>query len=382
MSATTAAVDLEAGDGTTWKTDGPLKEILAAFNSGSPLNLINPVKTVLSDGFTVVGTANFMNNAQAKITVTVMKNGDLTLRAELAEVQLSHLLGAVPQLRLVPGFEVPMPTTLVVIKRSGKTFSLTAASAIPNVGEAVFIASHDTQWQAALGFRLDVSNLASLPGLHGSTLAAFDNFVGLSNVMMVLSSYGDADFDFPELDSFQAPALGRGKIVLPKQAASKLVEGLNIYAGLNTSKSTGFQSIAKFLHLALDGSIGVTLAVSLPDPATNSKLFLSVQEQIKRGVSLTGEVGFLLAGGEVGVFLTAEAVAAIQGQPVQFDVSAVVVENGALFSGSMKNTVPLHFDIDHVRFHLANVGLVIGIDDEGIPSLGFSANIDIDRFNA
>ncbi|HUO39981.1 MAG TPA: hypothetical protein VMU34_20030, partial [Mycobacterium sp.] len=85
--------------------------------------------------------------------------------------------------------------------------------------------------------------------------------------------------------------------------------------------------------------------------------------------------------GEVGVFLTGEVLAPIQGQPAQFDVSVLVVENGVLFPGSMKNTVPIHFDIDHVRFHLANLGLVIGIDDEGIPSLGFCATIDIDRFN-
>jgi hypothetical protein len=382
MSASTVAPSIEIGDGVNWETDGPLKEILSAFNGGSPLNIVNGVKTALADGFTVVGTAHFMNNADAKITATLFKNGDFTLLAELAEVQLSHLLGAAPQLRMVSGFEVPMPTTSVLIKRTGSALSLSAAAVVDRMGEIVVVADHTTQWEIAVGFRLDIASIAALPGLHGSPLAAFDNFIGLSDLMMVVSSHDDAAFDFPELSSFQAPALGRGKLVLPKQAASKLVEGLNVYAGLSTTKGGGFQSIAKFLGLKLDGSIGVTLAVSLPDPVTNSKLFLSVTEEIKRGVNLTGELGLVLAGGEVGVFLTAEAVAPIQGQPAQFDVTALVVENGVLFSGSMINQVPIHFDIDHVRFHLADLGLVIGIDDEGIPSLGFCATIDIDRFNA
>jgi hypothetical protein len=382
MSATTAPASVDIDDGTTWRTDGPLKEILSVFNGGSPLNIVNGVKSIASDGFTVTGSANFMGNADAKITATVTKSGDVTLLAELAEVQLSHLLGASSKLRMVPGFEVPMPTTWVLIKRAGGALSCIAASQIANIGELCFVASHDTAWSVAVGLRLDVTEIAGLPGLHGSPLAAFDRFVGLSDIMMVIASDDVSGFDFPELGSFQAPALGRGKLVLPKQASGKLVSGLNIYAGLSTSKGGGFQSIAKFLRLDLNGSIGVTLAVSLPNPETNTKLFLIVQEEIKRGVTLDGELGFVMASGEVGVFLTGEVNTAIQGQPAKFDVTALVVEAGVLFSGSMVNTAPIHFDIAKVRLHLANVGLVIGIDDDGIPSLGFAATIDVDRFNA
>jgi hypothetical protein len=381
MSETKSAPSIEIA-GTKWTTDGPLKEVLSAFNGGSPLDIADGVKTALADGFTVAGTASFMGNDDAKITITVQKNGNFTLLAQLAEAQLSHLLGAAPQFRLVSGFEVPMSTTSVLIKRSGDSLGLNAAAVVDRMGQIVLVAEHDTQWEIAVGFPLEIDTIAALPGLHGSRLAAFDNFVGLSDLMMVISSRDNAQFDFPELSSFQTPALGRSKLVLPKQTTGKLVEGLNVYARLSTTRGGGFQSIAKFLGLKLDGSIGVTLAVSLPDPATSSKLFLSLTEEIKRGVNLTGEMGFVLAGGDVGVFLTGEVVAPIQGQPVQFDVTVLAVENGVLFSGSMINRVPIHFDIDHVRFHLADLGLVIGIDGEGVPSLGFCAIIDIDRFNA
>src|SRR5215471_8474527 len=142
MSASTVAPSVEIDDGSTWQIGGPLKDILSAFNGGSPLNIVNGVKTASSDGFTIIGTAHFMNNADAKITVTVQKNGDITLLAQLAEVQLSHLLGSAAHLQMVRGFEVPMPSTSVLIKRSGGTLNLNAAAMIANIGEVVFVAEY------------------------------------------------------------------------------------------------------------------------------------------------------------------------------------------------------------------------------------------------
>jgi hypothetical protein len=369
-------------DGSTWRVDGPLKDVLTAFNGGNPLNLVNAVKTALADGVSVQAQASFMGDAQATIRATIKNNGDITLFADIDSVQLAHLLGASHSLSMLPGFDVTMPETTVLITRTGGAISVNAACKINAIGTLCFVASEAPAWQVAAGAWLDVANIAAIPGLHGSKLAMFDQFVGLTDIVMVIASQANAHFDFPDLDSFSTPRLGSGKLVLPKQSAGGLVQGLNIYAGLSTTSGGGFRSIARFLKLQLDGSIGMTLAVSLPDPATNSKFFLSVHEQIRPGSTLTGELGFVLAGADVGVFMTGELAAPIQGQPATFDVTVLVVENGVLFSGSMKNTAPLSFTIDHVRFHLANVGLVIGIDDAGIPSFGFCATIDINRFNA
>jgi hypothetical protein len=369
-------------DGSTWRVDGPLKDILNAFNGGNPINLVNAVKTAINDGFTVTAQTSFMGDATASLRATIMKNGDITLLIDIVSVPLAHLLGVSHGLALPSGFDVAMPDTTLLIKRSGGTLSFNAACKMDAIGTLCFVANNAAGWEVAAGFWLDVANIAAIPGLRGSKLALFDHFVGLTDIVMIIASQANPQFDFPDLGSFTTPKLGSGKLVLPKQSAGGLVKGLNIYAGLSTTSGGGFRSIARFLKLQLNGSIGMTLAVSLPDPATNSKFFLSVQEVIKPGVTLTGELGFVLAGGDVGVFMTGELLAPIQGQPATFDVTVLVVENGVLFSGSMKNTAPLSFTIDHVRFHLANVGLVIGIDNEGIPSFGFCATIDINRFNA
>jgi hypothetical protein len=379
VSETAAAPTIQFDDSSLWLSDGPLKEVLAAFNDRNPVALASAIKTALANGFTVVGTADFMGTSQAKLTATVTKSGDITLNVELTNLQVSRLLRAATGLALPRGFDVVLPTSWIVVRRSGGSLSLQAAASSPGLGEFVFTASHAADWQVAAGFQLDVANLAALPGLSGSPLAALDRFVGLSDLMMVLSSHDDADFDFPDLGSFQVPALGTGKVVLPGQSGGKLVKGLNIYAGLSTTTGGGFRSLAKFLHLRLDGSLGLTIAVSLPDPADDTKLFLSVTEQIKAGITLTGELGFLMRGGAPAAFLTGTVVAPIQDQPTQFDATAVVLANGVMVSGSMQNPAPVAFHIDSVRFALADLGLVVGIDDEGIPSLGFCATLDIDQ---
>lgn len=93
-------------DGSTWKTDGPLKEILSVFNGGSPLNIVNGVKSVISDGFTVMGKAQFMGDEEATINATVMKNGDITLTA-------TH-----PTLAKIVGRNVPADITVTAVAES------------------------------------------------------------------------------------------------------------------------------------------------------------------------------------------------------------------------------------------------------------------------
>lgn len=66
----------------------------------------------------------------------------------------------------------------------------------------------------------------------------------------------------------------------------------------------------------------------------------------------------------------------IQNQPVRFDVGLAVMENGAFLSGDMvveggRNT------IDFSVFKLQHLAVALGISFEGIPSLGFSAALDI-----
>lgn len=309
------------------------------------------------------------------LTTSYTLPGEFFIRADLPAVKLSSLIALFNEaaLTLPPGFDLDFAQSYVLIERVGSELSFSAATTISNLGLLAFTVQRQGSWGFALGVDLSTSGLAAVPGL--SALAPFESFIGLETLMLVVSSLDvPTGFQFPDFANFNVPSLGTGRLRLPVQA-SGLTRGLNFYALLSTSKSSGFQALAKYLGIALNGTVGITLAVSLPDPVTNSKLFLSINETIQPGTTLVGELGGLLQGSDVGVFLTAIVKTQVQNQPLEFDVTAVVLDDGVLISGTVQGT--LQFG----PVQLSNLALVIGVDFEGIPSLGIAATLDISNFD-
>lgn len=356
-------------------------EVLTAFNNKSPLQLLKAVQTVNSDGVTITGTTSFLGATGVTITANFMLNGDFTLTLDVPATGLATLLAPVSGLKLPQNFDVSLPETWGIIQSSGGQLTFTAAAS-GSIGEAIFQVTKGTSWDAVAGLDLQIQKLADLPALKSSPVAAFDNFVGLTDIMMVLSSQALSDFNFPDVEQFNAPATAQlNNIKLPDQA-SGLVQGLNIYANLSTTSSKPFELLANYLNLKLDGSLGITLSVSLPNPQQNSKLFVSVQETIpETGLTVDGMVGGILENGVVGVFMTGTANVSIQQQPVTFALTVLGLETGVLIEGSMQNQVPIQFTFADVKFQISNVALLIGIDDEEIPSFGFAATVGIDSLN-
>ena len=302
--------------------------------------------------------------------------GNFIIRADLPEIKLLQLISRLSEigLTLPQGFDIDLKQSYVLIEKQDGGLTFSAATDVEGLGLLAFTAQKQGQWGFAVGVDLK-GGLSALPGL--GVLAAFESFVGLDTLLLVLSSLDQPGFQFPDMAHFNAPALGNQNIKLPAQA-NGLVRGVNFYAALNTTRSDGFRALARYLGVDLNGSVGITIAVSLPDPATNSKLFLSVNEEIQKGTTLSGELGGLLQGGDVGAFLAAIVKTQVQGQPIEFDVTAVVLENGVLISGTVQGTI--HFDPAPVQ--LSNLALVIGLDFEGVPSLGIAATLDVVTFDS
>jgi hypothetical protein len=225
----------------------------------------------------------------------------------------------------------------------------------------------------AFGISLNNSSPSSISGL--SQLSAIESLIGLQSLMLVVSSLDMPGFEFPDMAHFNAPQLSGTKLTMPRQATG-LVRGLNFYAQFTTSNDRGLGALLKYLGIKADGSIGITLGVSLPNPSTNSKLFLSVNEKINNVTTIAGELGVMLQSSQAAVFLLATVNTRLQGQPVQFTVSAMVVANGVFISGTMVGSLTFG------GVTLSNVALVIGIDFEGIPSLGFAATLTVASFQS
>lgn len=302
--------------------------------------------------------------------------GSFMLRGQFPALSLQALVEELcgNSLPWPSGFDIDLENASVLIQEQNGHLSLNVAAQIKDLGMLALTIQRQDTWGFALGLDLTPGNLSALPGL--GLLAPFEALIGTDNLLLIFSSLDQPpNFQFPDIVAFQAPALGSRNIVLPAQA-SGLVRGLNLYALLQTSHNVGFMALARYLRVRLDGSIGITLALSLPDPLTNTRLFLAVRQEILRGTTLAGEVGVLLQGSDVGAFLSATVKTKIQGQPAQFDVTAVVLATGVLISGSMRGTIRFS------SIQISNLALVIGIDLEGIPSLGVAATLDVSTFDS
>jgi hypothetical protein len=311
----------------------------------------------------------------AKLSMRYDIPGNFVVRGTFPLIKFTEILSKLCNLPLFlpDSFDLTFERSSVLIQKMGENFVFQLATRLEDIGSFALEVRKATgdQWGFALGG--DISGLAALPGL--SALAPFDSFIGLEALMLVVSSLdAPSGFQFPDFANFNAPSLGNQNIRLPAQA-SGLTRGLNFYARLSTTNSDGFRALANYLGIALNGTVGITIAVSLPDPLTNSKLFLSVSEEIQKGTTLVGELGGLLQGSDVGVFLTAVVTTQVQSQPLKFTVTAAVLDDGVLISGTVQGTIQFG------PVQLSNLALVIGMDFEGIPSLGIAATLDISNFD-
>lgn len=357
-------------DDPGWALDlGPTPMVI----SNVELSVEKPVSGDVSGGFS--GTLDFDDTLTLDVTYQIP--GDFSIRAELPTVTLKKLITRLADttgLNLPNDFDITFSNTYVLIERAGAGLQFGAATQIADFGTLAFAARRDSKWGFALGIDLDTdlkSAAARLPLLQPVT--AFQDFMGLERLMLVLSSLQTPGFEFPDLSKFNAPFdITNQRLKLPAQS-SGLVQGLNIYAKVNAAKNEGLKALAKWLGIDMSGTVSVTVAVSLPSPTTNSKVFLPVDTTIQKGTSLVGELGGLLRGPDVGAYLSGKVDTSIEDQNLSFLVSAMVLTNGVLVQGSAIGTLTFG------PLQLSNLALMVGMDWEGVPSLGVAATVDVEN---
>lgn len=297
--------------------------------------------------------------------------GELQLRGRLPDVRLSDLWS------LLTATGLPAPTDLdatlkdgtILIDRSGEAVEVMVVAHADGLGElGLSVTRGDQGWGAAAGIAIADAGAAS--GVIGDFARAVD----LQKLTVVMSSIDKPGFAFPDVARFSTPDFVARGVRLPMNVRG-LQKGLNVYALLGTSNDRGLGALLSMFGVPADGTVGITLALSLPDPKQSSRLFIALQQTVA-GVTFDGEFGLLSTGGQIAGFLSARATASIQGADVVFDATAVVYETGVLISASMAGTV------DCGPFTLSDLALAIGVDYAGLPSVGFAARIDVDRFES
>lgn len=350
--------------------------------AGFPVTISNVVLTA-ADASGGAGSASIAGQLALSTDVVLTLGydlpGDFLILASFADTTLSALLRALQLPFSAPsGFDLAFDDTSAMITEQAGVLTFTAATTVASVGVfAITVQETAGTWGFVAGLDLDVASLASLSGL--SALAAFEHFTGLQDLVLVLSTITDPQFSFPDLTPMAAPGLSGQAVKLPPQAAG-VAPGIVLYASLSAGASQGLQALGTWLGVPFDGSVAVTVTVAMPDPAAGSRLWFAANGVVE-GVTIKAQLGAVLQAGLPVLFLAGTAATTIQGQPVVFSLSALLAENGVFVSGGYTGTLNFSFGAGPA-VQLSNVGLVVGLDFEGVPSLGVAATIDAGDFDA
>ncbi len=311
-----------------------------------------------------------------ELSATYNMPGGFMVRSVFPKIDLNELISLVSNIDIVlpAGFDLSFDDTFILIEDQSGDWTFSIGTQVKNFG-LLLLTAQDVggKWNFGLGMEVDPTQLGNIPGL--GVIGDFSNFVGLDEILLVVSAADVGTFNFPDTANFNSPTLGTKNIQLPQQAGSGLTRGINLYAKVNASKNKGFELFANYAGVKLDGSVGATLSISMPDPDTNSRFFLSIDFKINSNTSVIGEMGVLVEGPEVGVFLTGDLKTELQSRPVDFTLTGLAVEAGAFISGSVVGTLPPFHLTPNVSLQFSNLVVEIGIDDAGIPSFGLMGSV-------
>ncbi len=297
--------------------------------------------------------------------------GQFIIRTEIDTIHLSALIERLCNqfVDLPDSFDLTLKQSSVMISKSGNDLAFLFATRVDSFGSFAFEARKVAggKWGYALGLDLGTGAASSLPSL--GPISIFEDFFHLQKLLFVVSSFDSPDFTFPDMAAFENPRIGAKKLTLPVQSGG-IITGLNIYGEWTLDKGDKQQSLLSGL-LGLNPVLGITLQLG-SNPRTNSRLYVDFSTKIQ-GHPLICKFGGQIQNGSIGLFLTGTMTVDIQGHPQNFDITLLFVENGAFISATMKGNTSVNFSV----FKLSNLALEIGINWEGIPSLGVAATIDV-----
>ncbi|MGJ4788449.1 hypothetical protein [Leptospira koniambonensis] len=315
------------------------------------------------------GTIQFSDNVLLQIRYDMP--GAFSIRSEIDQIRLSELIARLSnQLVDLPGeFDLTFRQSSILISKREQDLVFLFGTQIDSFGSLAFEARKigGGKWGYAFGLDLSSSKASSLPSL--GVLSIFEDFFHLQKLTLVVSSFDSPDFAFPNLAQFENPRIASKDVKLPAQSGG-LIQGLNIYGEWSINSSDRQQGLlSKFL--GLNPVLGITLQVG-SIPSKNSRLYVSYNTTIQ-GHPFSCKFGGQIQNNSIGIFLMGSLTVDIQGNPQTFDVTLIFVENGAFISATMKGNTSVNF----YTFKLSNLALEVGINWEGIPSLGVAATIDV-----
>ncbi|MBO2011916.1 hypothetical protein [Hymenobacter negativus] len=287
---------------------------------------------------------------------------------------------------------IPFPQTSLYVQRKGSGVAATYTFAVlaqPSFGSIVLqVLKQSTGWAFAAGLQLNAPKIAAFDSL--SMLKGMDVMFKVNELVFVFTSANLAGgFQFPLTTDFQG---GTGKNIQVPNWAGPVKAGFYFYGSmqLNIEEQENLKLVPMMLGLDIDLKFNLFVFIGL-QPTQNAFVQAGIEGKINDTTLLKGNIGARMEAGEPQFYLEGIVTTVIEdGSGKKQDLSSCsaanmsdcltagvafeLTPNAAFLSVSMIGTVTFG------PITLSNLVVVVGINFEGIPSLGFAAQIDLQAY--
>ncbi len=338
------------------------------------------------DGHTLGGSFSGYIDFIDNLTLQVAYNtpGDVMVRSEVKEITLSQILKGLTDghFKLPEKFDLTFHDSSVIFSKQGDVYAFMLGTQMKEFGSLAFEVARVGEWGFALAMEIPEGTLEKIPGI-GGVLKKFDDVLTLNGILMVVGSIVPTNISFLNLAQFNNPVIKTKKISLPPQS-NGLQRGLNVYADINMDLNKATKLIRGFLSLPVNFNLGIALTVDPVDPISNSRLIASLSGAYKEKIKIEGILGLGFDGGDPEIYLTGSLTVPIQGANCEFDLTLMIVADGAELSGDIRtvNHDGKNKSLQFWIIKLREVALIGTIDWEWVPGLGVSAQVDVGTFDS
>ncbi|MEO7976548.1 hypothetical protein [Flavobacterium sp.] len=345
-------------------------------------------------------SGNFSGTAQiAGVTLNANYDipGTVIIRGDFPSVTLNDIVSSLTgqSLKVPDGFNLTFTDSFIILQKAGNDYQMQLGTVIDGIASLAFVLAKGTNgWGVAVGLQIELSELGNLSGGISSSVQTFAEWFPFQTFTLAISTIKDSKFSFPGFQTFNQPSLGTSKITLPA-IAQGIQPGFFLYTSTTFTKSnkilsalidlinipegTQLYGFIAYLTQKKQFQLGISISTFLT-PDSDVKTRTCTGDAGYRNGCLTGTLMFVGGGGgDFGISLMATVKTIIQDNNLEFDLIIAVVENGAFISGTLKVQQPIAFG----PLQLGGLAIELGISFEGIPSFGFSAEIEVeDLFNS
>ena len=300
--------------------------------------------------------------------------GAFTLRADLPSISLRSLVEAMSDQRIPwpQGFDVVLQNSRVRIEQRGTDLALVLGTVVESFGSlALEVRRTGTNWGFAGGFALpDGFRMAQF----SAELAPLDSVVTVRRLALVVASFDDPGFTFPDLSAFGDPALTSTRLNLPASAPG-VKAGVNMFGELAFGGNRGLELIKSSLRV---DRATLDLLVQIGENPANALLSAGISGSFNDNVHFTGALRIQLVEGTPSIGLLGQVAMEADGHPLRFTAELQIGPNGALLAGTMQGEWTDAFGIRGLT--LADLALLLGISWELVPAIGIAGTISLGQF--